>query len=219
MPNSPAKPPRKAPSDDMLKVVDPLGEIQRTAQRLHKEAGFPSGVDWRDYWGVAEDLLTAGLSGNEPSDRSRGAASTPTVSLEITELAAQKSDIPLAILAAALHMTLDEHEALCLGRMLHDTAIVAADGGAKYGPFPLEQVAGYLAQLAHEYDASFLQQQMASRYQEVALAKRQSYWLAKLEVQRKQDEPLTHADQNTMHRLASQLRKCDRVRDLVQGAL
>ena len=193
MPNSPAKPPRKAPSDDMLKVVDPLGEIQRTAQRLHKEAGFPRGVDW--------------------------GGSTPTVSLEITELAAQKSDIPLAILAAALHMTLDEHEALCLGRMLHDTAIVAADGGAKYGPFPLEQVAGYLAQLAHEYDASFLQQQMASRYQEVALAKRQSYWLAKLEVQRKQDEPLTHADQNTMHRLASQLRKCDRVRDLVQGAL
>lgn len=218
MPNSPVKPPRKAPSEEMLKVVDPLGEIQRTAQRLHKEAGFPSGVDWRDYWGVAEDLLTAGLSGNEPSDRTRGSASTPTVSLELTELAAQQSDVPLAILAASLHATLDEHEAICLGRMLGDTAIVAVEGGAKHGPFTVEQIAGYLGQLAHEYDASFLQQNMASRYQDVALAKRQGYWVAKLEAQKKRDEPLTHADQNTMHRLASQLKKCERVKDLVQGA-
>ena len=219
MPNSPVKPPRKAPSDEMLKVVDPIGEIQRTAQRLHKEAGYPSGVDWRDYWGVAEDLLTAGLSGNEPSDRTRGAAASPTVSLEITQLAAQQADIPLAILATALHATLDEHESMCLGRMLRDTAIVAADNGAKHGPFTIEQIAGYLAQLAHEYDASFLQQNMASRYQDVAMPKRQGYWVAKLEAQSKQDEPLTHADQNTMHRLAFLLRKCERVKDLVQGAL
>ncbi len=219
MPNSPVKPPRKAPSEEMMKVVDPLGEIQRTAQRLHKEAGSPGGVDWRDYWGVAEDLLTAGRSGHEASDRTRGGPAAPTVSLELTELATQHDDVPLSLLAAALRSTLDEHESMCLGRMLRDTAIIATEGGAKHGPFSLEQIAGYLAHLGHEYDGALLQQNAASRYQDVPVPKRQAYWLGKLELQKKNDEPLTHADQNTMQRLASQLRKCERVKDLVQGAL
>ena len=216
MPNSSSRPPRKAPSEEMLKIMDPLGEIQRTAQQLHKESGSPSGVDWRDYWGVAEDLLTAGRSGNDASNRSRQSASGPTISLEISQLAAQRSDLPLSLIAESLHTTLDEHESLCLGRVLSDTVIVAAEDGSKHGPFSKDQIAYFLAHLAHEYDSSFLQQHGASAFADVEVSKRQGYWVQQLESQQRKDEPLTHADQNTMHRLASQLRKCERVKDLVQ---
>lgn len=208
---------KKVPSAEMMKTVDPLGEIRRYAETLWNEAGKPAGTSWEDYWAPAEKLLLAGRGDAVRERRSRH----PTLHEEhlsdvVRQLRSQEQDELLSILAAAFDGLLDEHEALSLGRVLQDHSITVKESERDHTieRADRKRAAEVLSHLAWEYDVAFTASEGGGRVETIPFEKRQSYWEARLAGLEERDEPLTFADQTTMRRLVSRIEAEPRVRKL-----
>lgn len=208
---------KKAPTPEMMKIVDPLGEIRRLAETLWNDAGKPAGTTWEDYWTAAEKLLNAGYGADPKERRSR----MPTLheqqlSSLVRELRAQSGDELLSILAAAFDGLLDEHEAGALGRILQDHSITLKDDSKDrlIDSVSCERAADILSHLAWEYDLDFISREGAGRFENIPLEKRKAYWTEKLKRNAEQDEPLTFADLTTIRRLVSRIEAEPRIRKL-----
>ena len=208
---------KKAPTPEMMKIVDPLGEIRRLSETLWNDAGKPAGTSWEDYWTSAEKLLNAGYGADPKERRSR----MPTLheqhlSSLVRELRSQSSDELLSILAAAFDGLLDEHEASSLGRILEDHSFTLKEESKDrlIESVPRERAAELLAHLVWEYDIDFISREGGGRFENIPFEKRKAYWEDRLKKRAEQDEPLTFADQTTMRRLVARIEAEPRIRKL-----
>lgn len=120
-------------------------------------------------------------------------------------------DVLMPIVASALGMFLDEHESICLARILQTNAFMLREGGMPVGRYDVETCAKIVARMCREYTEEFLNQHRARNFLDIPVDARYDYWLRKLQWVKDADEPLTYADQNTLRRLTGLLSSDNRL--------
>ena len=193
---------------------DPLGEIRHFAVQLWKDAGGKAESSWQDFFPEAEEMLMHGR-GNAPRGPvhvvvRRKAPIEGELSPELQRIVEDSEDEVLSVLASAFRHFLTEHESHCLFSLL-SSHLLDLPGWKTVGPFGVEEVAGYLAEIAGEYSSSFLGEQGAKKPQEVPLEARKYYWEKLLRRQVQEDAALSFHDRNTMARLKFRLEEEPRV--------
>lgn len=197
-----------APSPEARKLVDPLGEIEHLARELHQreaaQGALGANVTWESFWGAAEAQLTAGRSSGVSTERTRPTVAAESLSAQFAALLTPECDDTDAIFLRALGTPLSHHEALCLGHLLCHTTCERAAGGT-FGPCSVEDAGRILALVAGEYDEQYMRTHGRPDPQSVSRDLRAAYWTEHLEAMLDADEPLTHADQNTIRRISDLL--------------
>ncbi len=196
-----------------IDILDPLHEIRNRAKQLWSADGKPADRDWLDYFSIAEEQLLSGLSEGTPSSRTRS-KETSEIDPTIRPLVEQQENTFLSILASVVKRPLVEYEAHCLADVLMKHK-VKLSRDVTLGPHSVSQVAELLADLAGEYDPSFLKEQGMKEFGSIPRAARVQYWDRKLLESKAEDRPLTNADRNAVSRFKEHLRQDPRVADLI----
>ena len=167
---------KRAPSIELRKKIDPLGEIESLARKLCAADGSNSIADWEDYWEDAEKQLTGGLSKGSASGRARiedsssgdarrgssqlerhlyerlsGELCVPFIALlKRAEIAAPSSGDSVQVslfLAQAFKQPLKAHESECLGYLLRHSKFTLISK-LVIGPFDSVQTGMVLSELS-----------------------------------------------------------------------
>lgn len=201
-------------SEENLRQIDPIGEIQRYARQLWQEAGRPPDKSWQDFWGTAEAALLSGKSNPTASQRVRATRPAEQPSPMMQALIDQEDRPLLSVLAAALREELTEHETSCLGLVLSSHRIFLKDG-SKFDPISnTDELANLLVEVAGEYDSSFIQAEGGGQWTTIPRSKRVAYWATRLAKAVVEDRALNNAERNTIGRLVQAIASEPRVKEV-----
>jgi hypothetical protein len=202
---------------DNFDAVDPLGEIRSCARDLWNQDGAPADKDWTHYWSQAEKLTLGGKSSGAPSGRVKVAASPRQdrpLSSSLQEILENEDELLPSLLAGAFRRALNDHECLCLARIL-ETYSFKLTGGRNLPASTPDEISAALALLAGEYDSDFLSAYSSLNLLTIPVQQRTRYWAKKCQKMREEDNALSFADRNTVHRLLDELKHEPRVQELV----
>ena len=191
-----------SPKNDLpanVDLIDPLGEIRGRAKELWQKAGSPSDRSWESFFNDAERDLTAGKSDGVPSGRQKHFLHEASLSKEFEALIESNDDILLQCILRATKEPIQEHDALCLGRILTECSL-KLPSGVSSAPLTTFDAAHYLAFVSAEYSNDFIQSSGGS-IDAASHADKQSYWDEKLSTLALHDEALTNADRNSIARI------------------
>ena len=188
-----------------LQVRDPLGEISARARELWQQAGSPADRTWQTFLNQAESDLMAGRGSAPKPQVPQNVVSKPASPYHIHLTQYRQSTQGLAkVLATAFDNPLNDHEVVCLVRILNTHQIVLTSGkSSPPTPASIDEALRLVTPLTCDYPAAFLSEYKTSDPFMVPEAKRIAFWRAIIEQQAELDSPLTAADRNTLHRLAS----------------
>lgn len=201
-----------------IDAVDPIGAIRIRARELWRSDGSPREVDLKSLFERAESEVL-GAAGRQ----SRGAIASAerqvrkinasVIDSELAKLAASSGPPLLRVIIEAIRERPNEHEAICLARLLHSNALVLADQ-SRIERQTIPAIAELLADIAGEYPEEFLKQHKAADFRTIPRQQRADFWSEKFSRLLDVDEPLTFNSRLTIMRYVSLLRASCLVSDV-----
>ncbi len=189
---------------------DPIGAIRHYAKQLWKDSGGPREKCWEEFLPEAERRLIHGTS--SPRKRTGQphaavAANSRAVAETFPDGAPDWAETFRHVLYSVFREAFVEHESICFYWLLSSHRFTFCDSTI-LGPFGIDEVAGFLVDLAGEYP-----QQIAPENAGSVLSRenRLRYWRDAIQRSDAEDSARTFHDRNTMSRLARDIQKDPRV--------
>jgi hypothetical protein len=207
--------------DDFRKVlpdldsVDPIGAIRLRARELWHAEGSPSEVDIKLLFEKARFEL--GSSSRQPKRQRKplttNRGNVAQVDPELARLADSSNDRLKTVIIEAIKERPNEHESICLARLLHMNALILSDQ-TRIEPQSIETIAALLADIAGDYPEDLLDELKVSDFRDLDSEVKKKFWTRMISGIFEEDEALTFSTRLTIMRYVSLLKASRLVSDV-----
>ena len=207
--------------DDFRKVlpdldsVDPIGVIRLRARELWRAQGSPAEVDIKLLFEKAQSEIS--LSSLPPSRKRKplttNRGNITQVDPELARLADKCNCRLKTVIIEAIKERPNEHESICLARLLHMNALILSDQ-TRIEPQSIETIAGLLADIAGDYPEDLLEELKVDDFRNIEPETKKKYWTRMISGIFEEDEALTFSTRLTIMRYVSLLKASRLVSDV-----